>query len=66
MRLNGMETGYTLFYDTGEMNLNYFSYQRRTCICGVTDGYGETWKSLKKQGFRVAKITAKEIKKSTK
>lgn len=62
MKLNGMNTGYTLFYEGGEMNLNYFGYQKRTCIRGIVEGYGESWAKLSKQGFTVRKIIAKEVK----
>ncbi len=56
-----MDTGYTLVYETGEMNLNYFHYYRNKCIRGVEEGYGEKWADMRKRGFRIAKIQASEI-----
>lgn len=57
-----MDTGYALFYENREMNLNYFAYYKRECIRGIVDGYGEPWERLRKRGFSVRRVKAKEVK----
>jgi len=56
-------TGYTLFYPDGIMDLNYFSYTKTWCIENIENGYGEYWPALRKRGFSVRKIIAREAKK---
>lgn len=61
--MKGMNEGWALFYENGEMNLNYFEYRKRDCYHEIAEWYGEPWRKLKKQGFSVRKIKAKEVRK---
>jgi len=60
--MNKANVGYTLFYGNGEMNLNYFNYKKVACIRDIESEYDTPWSELKKDGFSVRKITAKEHK----